>query len=184
MIGIDPDLERLEVARKKYQSSNIEYLEGRAENIPGDNYDVVFTNYVLHWCKDPDLVFKNVYRSLKSGGKFGFVVNVYFDVVPTIFTSDMVSSEIEEAFKGRMHPLTIDQYKNLLTTNNFEIVYAQESQREWKFTDVFNFIEILRAHTHGDFDMTHFNVDVMKQYHGEGEVKVITPFCMIVAHKI
>ena len=181
MVGIDPDLERLEVARKKYQCSNIEYLEGRGENIPGGNYDVVFSNYVLHWCKDQDQVIKQVYRSLKRGGKFGFVADIYFDIVPTAFTSDMVSSEFEMAAKDNMHPISMSKYKQLLSSNDFDILHIEECKREWKFKDVHSYVQMLRMHTKGDFDMTHFNVDVMKEHYGEGEINIAVPFCIVVA---
>ena len=53
VVGIDIDVERLEVAREKYSASNIEYLEGNAQDIPKVGgiklYDCVFSNFVLHW---------------------------------------------------------------------------------------------------------------------------------------
>ena len=57
VVGIDPDTERLQLAKEKYSASNIEYLEGSAENIPGGDYGLVFSNHVLHWCNDKNLVF-------------------------------------------------------------------------------------------------------------------------------
>ena len=72
VVGIDPDEERLKVAREKHIASNLKYLSGIAENIPGTDYDLVFSNHVIHWCKDKDLVFKQVHKSLKKGGKFAF----------------------------------------------------------------------------------------------------------------
>lgn len=32
VVGIDPDVERLELARKKYSSSNLEYVQGSSES--------------------------------------------------------------------------------------------------------------------------------------------------------
>ena len=69
VVGIDPDEERLKVAREKHTASNLKYLNGIAENIPGTDYDLVFSNHVIHWCKDKDLVFKQVHKSLKKGGE-------------------------------------------------------------------------------------------------------------------
>ncbi len=48
--------------RKKYSAENIEYLYGTAENLPGVDFkfDMVFSNHVLHWCEDKDLVLKQV----------------------------------------------------------------------------------------------------------------------------
>ena len=73
VVGMDPDTDRLQLAKEKYSAPNLTYQEGKAEDISGGNYDVVFSNFVLHWCEDKDIVFKQVMRSLKEGGKFGFV---------------------------------------------------------------------------------------------------------------
>ena len=48
LVGIDPDTERLRLAKEMYSASNIEYLERSAEDIPGGRYDLVFSNHVLH----------------------------------------------------------------------------------------------------------------------------------------
>lgn len=73
VVGIDPDQERLKIAREKYPANNIRYLEGRAESIPGDlMYDYIFSNFVLHYCENKDKVLEQVGTRLKQGGKFGF----------------------------------------------------------------------------------------------------------------
>ena len=69
VVAIDPDMDRLAVAKRKYQASNLEFLEGSANAIPGGDYDLVFSNHVLHWCKDRPAAFTNIARSLKPGGK-------------------------------------------------------------------------------------------------------------------
>ena len=58
MVGVDPDLKRLKMAREKNHDTNLIYLDGKAEDIPGDDseFDVVFSTYILHWCKDIDAV--------------------------------------------------------------------------------------------------------------------------------
>ena len=48
VVGIDPETERLRLAKEKCSASNIEYLERSAEDIPGGGYDLVFSNHVLH----------------------------------------------------------------------------------------------------------------------------------------
>ena len=74
VVAIDPDVERLSLAKKMYTADNLEYYEGKAEDIQGTDYDIVFSNHVIHWCMDKDLVFQQVSKSLKKGGKFAFTV--------------------------------------------------------------------------------------------------------------
>lgn len=72
-MAIDPDVSRLQVARISYRDSNLEFKEGAAENIPGaGGYDVIFSNHVLHWCRDKPKAFSEIGRCLKPGGNFGF----------------------------------------------------------------------------------------------------------------
>lgn len=184
VVGIDPDLERLEVAKKKYPAPNLEYLEGRGEDIPGGGYDMVYSNYVLHWCPDQELIFKQVHKSLKTGGKFGFVAVTYWDFIPKLFTSDMVSPEFEKAAKSMMRPPTMEEFKHLISSNHFETVYLEEKEEECHYDDVDKLIEALRVHSHGKFNKTHFNVGAMKRRYGEGEIIVKEPICIAVIHKI
>lgn len=144
---------------------------------------MVYCNQVLHWCADKDVVFKQVHKSLKKGGKFGFVTTTDMEVIPKVFTSDMVSPRFEKAVGDMMRLLTIDQYKDLIAANDFEIVYLEEKERGWNFTDVYKLIEQMRVHTFGEFDMTHFNVDAMKRHYGEGKLVVTAPYCLVVVRK-
>ena len=53
----------------QYARDNIEYVSGDATTFPEGLYDLVFANQVA----DKDLLFRRVYQSLKSGGRFAFV---------------------------------------------------------------------------------------------------------------
>ena len=74
VVGVDPDAGRVKIAREMYVRNNLEFLEGDGENFPGDDYDLVFANCVVHWIKDKDAVFWRVYQSLRPGGRFAFTV--------------------------------------------------------------------------------------------------------------
>jgi ubiquinone/menaquinone biosynthesis C-methylase UbiE len=183
VVGIDPNLERLELARKKYPAQNLEYLQGRAESIPGDGYDMVYSNYVLHWCEDKELVFKQVYKCLKPGGKFGFVAVTHYDFIPKLFTPDMVSPEFEKVARNMMQPPTMDEFKRLISMNDFKLLFLEEKEEACHYGDVHKLIEALMAHTFGEYDKTHFNVDAMKQRYGDGEIAIGEPFCVVVIEK-
>ena len=77
VVGVDPDIERLKVAKENYGTlSNVVFLEGRTDVFPEDQYDVVFSNYVLHWVKDKEVAFRDIHKNLKSGGSFGLQVGL------------------------------------------------------------------------------------------------------------
>jgi len=66
VVGVDPDKARIKVAKEKYASSNVVFFEGSTNEFPEDQYDFIFSNYVLHWVKDKESAFKKVYKNLKA----------------------------------------------------------------------------------------------------------------------
>ena len=73
VIGVDPDKERIQLAKETHnQIENLSFVEGSAINFPGigaEVYDIVFSNYALHWMGNKQQVFNNMFESLKVGGK-------------------------------------------------------------------------------------------------------------------
>lgn len=94
VVGIDPDTERLQVAKEKYPLPNVVYQDASAEEIPGSDYDVVFSNRVLHWCKQIDKAFEQVFKCLKKGGKFGYLIASNYNVAEYYCTpAELVTPE-------------------------------------------------------------------------------------------
>jgi ubiquinone/menaquinone biosynthesis C-methylase UbiE len=184
VIGIDPDLDRLKIAREKYSANNIEFLEGAAEEPPLQRFDIVFSNSVLHWCEDKDKVFKQVAKRLQDGGKFGFVIPVDFDTTEQFFTpANMLSPECREAMMNDVHIVSSKNIKELLKKNDFTIKVYNRIIREWVFEDVNKLIEFHMTHSKGQFDHEHFNVDVMKHHYGDGKINFNMPYITVVAIK-
>lgn len=85
VIGVDPDIDRLKLAQASHQGvKNATFVEGSTDGFPGmgsETYDVIFSNYVLHWVPDKEKAFKNMFSSLKPNGKIALQYN---DHVPTL----------------------------------------------------------------------------------------------------
>ena len=167
VVAIDPDVERLKLAREKYPASNLEYHEGRAQNIPGTDYDIIFANYILHWCEDKDLVFQQVAKSLKPGGRFAFVSATTFDVQEKLGPAEMFSAEFIKGLHDRVFTVSMDKYLSLASSQSLETVYLAEDYSRVMYEDIFEFVEFWKIHTHGTFDDTHFNIDSLKKHYGE-----------------
>lgn len=186
VVGIDITAERLEVAREKYSANNIEYLEGNAEDIPRvsgiDSYDYIFSNFVLPWCRDKEKVFKEVHRVLKKGGKFAFSAGTCAD--PEDPVSLFASPEYLAAMKETYLEVPLDEYIKYAAALDLETVYTKAGSHEWKFPGSQEYIDYLRMHMHGDFGMSHFNIDAVKQHFGEGEVTISMPFALAIVKKI
>lgn len=139
---------------------------------------------MLHWCTDKDLVFKQVAKSLKSGGKFGFVVTVDFDIASTMYSpAELFSPECRQYLINQVHLPSANELLNLTIRNNFNLKFFKEHLREWRFADVYKLVEFHMTHLRGAFDETHFNIEAMKQYYGEEEIVVKMPYITIIAER-
>ena len=174
VIGIDPDVERLELARAKYSADNLEYIEGTAECIPADDgsFDIIFSDQVFHWCKDKDAIFKQAVRKLKPGGKLGFVTINNANVFGSSLTLDLVSKEVRDAYINSFHGIDLSQYLVIAAKNSFEVLFSEECAKRSKITNVSELVSFYMTHLHGKYDQTHFNIEAMKQKYGEGEFTI------------
>ena len=175
VVDIDPDVQRLQLAREKYSVHNVVFQEGVAEHIPGSNFDVVFSNAVLHWCEDKDRVFKEVAKSLKKGGKFGYVTPTNFSVEREFCTpADMFSAECREYMIEIIHVPTSDELHSLASDNGFVTLYSKETIREYRFNNVYKLIEFYMTHMHKYSD-EHYITEAMKRHYGEEEIVFMMP---------
>ena len=169
----------------KYPSSNLQYLARSGEDIPGEGYDVVFSNSVLHWCKDKDLVFKQVKKCLKEGGTYGFVTPADFDAVEQFFTpTNMFSSECRQFMIDDCHHISSNEYLQLAMANDFSLVYFKKHITDWRFQSVNELIEAHMTHYHSEqFDSSHFNAEAMKEHYGDGEIVISMPYITVIVNK-
>ena len=137
--GIDPNKERLRFAQRVYAAeySNLQFLEGSSEEIPGGPYDFVYTNQVLHWIKDKEFAFKNVYDKLKIGGIFA------------VLCSDL--SE-QENVRKYLHCCSCDVYVSIATKCGFQVEYASEDEGKLTFDNVGEYMEWVIASFDADLD--------------------------------
>jgi ubiquinone/menaquinone biosynthesis C-methylase UbiE len=72
--GVDFSSDMVEVAQKHHP--DIAFQQADAEQLPFEagSFDAVVANFVVHHLARPEVVFAEVNRVLKSGGRFAFVV--------------------------------------------------------------------------------------------------------------
>ena len=129
--GIDPNKERLRFAQRVYgaQNSNLQFLEGSSEEIPGGPYDLVYSNHVVHWIKDKEFAFKNVYEKLKIGGIFA-----------VLFADKHTGNEWGIVRKS-MNICSSDVYVSIATKCGFQVKYVSEDEGKRTFDTVDEYIE-------------------------------------------
>jgi arsenite methyltransferase len=73
--GLDMTEEMISLANKNAKEANVknvEFLLGSMESItlPNESVDIIISNCVINLAADKDIVLKETFRVLKSGGKF------------------------------------------------------------------------------------------------------------------
>ena len=148
VVGVDPDKARIKVAKEKYSSHNVVFFEGSADDFPEDEYDFVFANHVLHWIKDKETAFKNVYKNLKPGSRFGFLASLY---LPPLL-SHLCGITGEEMFKEDHSNLaTIEDYERISLKCQFSIEYKAELETAYDFPSFDALLDWWHGTTHGVF---------------------------------
>ncbi len=77
VLGIDASQRMIEVANN-YRKNNLSFVLKDINSLDyEDEFDLIFSNATLHWIKDHDKLFRNVYSSLKKHGilRFNFVAD-------------------------------------------------------------------------------------------------------------
>ena len=139
--GIDPHTEKLRVAQRKHaaQNPNLQFHEGSSEEIPGGPYDLVYSNHVVHWIKDKEFAFKNIYEKLKIGGIFAVLCHAKHTLNKDIF-------------RKSLHYCSCDMYVSIATKCGFEVEYVSEDEVKYLFDTVDEYIEWIAASVDVDKD--------------------------------
>ncbi len=154
VFAIDPDAERLSVARKSNlgEFDNISYLEGRAEDlsmVPGGSIDLVYSNYAIHWVENKRAMMRELARCLRPGGRCAF--ELVSTVSPFLAEATKMNGSSGEAVLSKINGLGERQWRDLLLSKDF-MVRKAETLEVWEhFHDLEAFYDWWEATTHGMF---------------------------------
>ena len=182
VIGVDPDKDRIQVATEKYSSENIVFMEGSSDNFPADQYDLVFSNYVLHWIKDKKSAFYNIYQSLRSGGRFAFHDALELAKLHSQLINLMDPSRVRDMYDMLFFE-TCEVYEKLAKQSGFSVEYKDTTELKVVFPSIEFYIDWMCATTHGVFDPAMIDKAILesfsKSYEGKPVDCIITCLSMI-----
>jgi ubiquinone/menaquinone biosynthesis C-methylase UbiE len=165
VVAVDPDGERLKVAREKYSASNIEYIQANDKTFPIAQYNLVFCNATIHWVSDKSGLFQRVYDCLCPGGQFAFTTPDGILPIPAI-GKKLFDELLGPEFLFRMHNevktyLTADAYKSMASSVGFEItsVTTENLRPQWRNLD--HYITAMHGWFGGEFDPAQFDTDTL-----------------------
>ncbi len=135
--GVDPSSKSVDAARLHLKDEHVASV-GTWDNLRGildASQDVLVGRFSLHYCPDIDAAFREVFRVLKPGGDFIFLIPNPADDVPdeSLTKADGRKFVSAELFRGTAKPVTIrypyhesreydsDVFKNLFSIQHREV---------------------------------------------------------------
>ena len=151
VIAVDPDEERIRIAAESYGCDRISFLEGSSSNFPSDQYDLVFSNYVLQWIKNKDSVFECVHANLKPGGQFAFIA---VTKQPSILLQlgDLMGPATSQRINEKFEFMPCEFYDSLASKYGFLVEFVDTTPSRISFPSVSSLMEWWFATTHGMFN--------------------------------
>jgi trans-aconitate methyltransferase len=141
VLGIDASATMIEQARRAYPCLTFRLADARTF-VADRPFDAVFSNAVLHWIREPELVTERVAANLRAGGRFVAEFGGRGNVHAIVTALKHACATVGVAFAMPWYYPTIGEYATLLERAGLETVYAvlfdrptplegQEGMRSW-----------------------------------------------------
>jgi trans-aconitate methyltransferase len=131
VIGVDNSAEMIQAAKTKFPE--IEFLQADARTMNFDTaFDAIFSNAVLHWIKEKDLVIRQMYSSLKENGRIVLEFGGKGNIEPMENAMRMTLKKRgydENANMDFWYFPSIGEYATELEKQNFRVVHAEHFDR-------------------------------------------------------
>ena len=170
VIAIDPDSERIAIAKEKNWRPNIEYIVADDKSIPGEGFDLIVSVHVVHWIKDKGMLFKNLFKKLAVNGLLGFVTYDGPHKFPQVFSKamhDLISPDFEANTFKIMTYETADTYQTLAHTAGFRIHLVESIPWDIWFRDTDHYLSYWAGVMQGDFSLDTVNKEKLQQFKAE-----------------
>ncbi|XP_015761089.1 PREDICTED: aklanonic acid methyltransferase DauC-like [Acropora digitifera] len=168
VVGVDPDKERLQLARLSHGNvKNLSFVEGNASTIseifPAATFDIIFSNYVLHWIPDKPNAFRNMFTCVKPGGKIALV---YISHLPLYASKAfaILNPENEKLLCQMFQCESRSQIEQYCLTHGFQISKSHDAPAAFEFENTTKYLEWLSSGTHGVFDQSLVTEERLKKY--------------------
>lgn len=124
VIGFDPSSKMLENARREYPQLDFREADARTFDFP-ERFDAIFSNAVLHWIHEPELVIERVAHHLKPGGRFVAEFGGKGNIAALEGAMSAAAAQLGlPPFRDTNYFPSIGQYSPLLEEGGFEVRFA------------------------------------------------------------
>ncbi|MBN2086794.1 class I SAM-dependent methyltransferase [Candidatus Peregrinibacteria bacterium] len=148
VIGIDNSNEMIQTAQKKYPEISFIHADAKDYQLD-DKFDAVFSNAVLHWITQADIMIRNANRHLKIGGRYvvefgGKGCN--YSIINTLKKQLDKDNLDYPSIESMLYFPSISEYSNLLENNGFEVnlalLFDRPTELKGGFDGLNDFIEM------------------------------------------
>lgn len=143
VIGIDNSLEM--VGKAKMQYPHLEFkIQSATEFHFDEPFDAIFSNAVLHWVLQKEMVIDCMYRNLKKSGRIVLELggkNNVEKIITALQNSLINHGFAENAATTVWYYPSLSEYTGLLEKRGFRVTYAAHFNRETKLNDTANGIK-------------------------------------------
>ena len=136
---------------------NLSFVEGNSDNFEGmssEKYDIVFLNHVLHWIPNKEDAFRNMFSSLKAGGKIAiqYVDQLYPFIASAL--EEFATPENVQRCKNMSYRVPRSDVDRMCQEAGFDVVKSYQcNDKKIVFENTEDLLKWLWSTTHGVFDL-------------------------------
>ena len=190
VVAVDPDAERIKIAKRENSRPNIQYSVANNQTFPGEHYDLIVSTHVIHWIKNKQALFNRLFSKLAPGGSFGFLTYDGTPEFPQIVRkglSILVSPDfLSNLLRGQAIFESKETYQSLATTAGFNIAHSQVIPKLFLYHTVEELLEFWSGVSHGVFSVSNVDEEKIKSFKENHEKELASDlinfdtFCMVV----
>ena len=175
VVAVDPDVERINIAKEVNSKPNIEYMVGDDQCIPGKDYDLIVSTHVIHWIRNKEALFGNIRKKLTVNGFFGFVTYngrpIHQPVIKKAM-HELISPDFEDGIFKTMTFEVVDTYKSMAQRAGFQIDSVKVFPWDIWFKDTDSFLDYWAGVMQGDFSLDSIDKQKLEQFKTEHELEL------------
>ena len=158
VVGVDPDSNRVRVAQETHRGvKNLSFVKGNSDNFEGmgsEKYDIIILNQVFHWIPNKEHAFRNIFSSLKAGGKIAIQYVDHLYSFMSIAYEEMTPPEIEQRLKNMRHYVAKLDVNFMCQKAGFDVLKSYHCNgKEIAFENIDGLLKWLWSTSHGAFDL-------------------------------
>ncbi|HEY9207389.1 MAG TPA: methyltransferase domain-containing protein [Candidatus Methanoperedens sp.] len=162
VIGIDPSVQRIEVARRKVGNLplfNVRFEIGNGNDLSrfeNNSFDIVYLNIVLHWIREKEDALAQIYRILKPGGRLGITTGnrdkpyTMKSIMDEVLRRPLYAGAVD-AGRETSIPVNMSELKTLLGGAGFKIREINCKKDPRYFETPLKCVEYVEASLFGNF---------------------------------